>query len=193
MGVATRPTSITWHPTELRPAVAAPANMGPEVRASRPTTIDGRTARRPDGRFPSLAHVPNAAAHRATTSGVRSVPTRPRTPDTLTIRVSDTDDQSNGKRRRETASSEGVDQKRSYSGGGCACNRVRSLSTRNVRLWTSAPGCVVRRCWVQRVGAGRVSRALSRAINRKRRKSATDPLPHPSAMFATTDWEARTS
>src|SRR5882672_1020616 len=126
VGVATKPTSITWHPTDCSPAVAAPANIGPDVRASRPTTIDGRTARRPDG-LPSFAQVPNAAAHRATTSGVRSVPTRPRTPDTLTIRVSDMDDQSNGKRRRETASSEGVDRNRSYSGGGCACNRVTIL------------------------------------------------------------------
>src|SRR6267142_5619696 len=94
VGVATKPTSITWHPTDCSPAVAAPANIGPDVRASRPTTIDGRTARRPDG-LPSFAQVPNAAAHRAITSGGRSVPTRPRTPDTLTIRVSDMDDQCN--------------------------------------------------------------------------------------------------
>src|ERR1700704_4134509 len=102
---------MTSQPTDCRPAVAALANIGPEVRASLP-----RTTR--DLPFPALAHIPNAAAHRATTSGVRSDPTRPRTPDTLTIRVSDMDDQSNGKRRRETASSEGVDQNRSYSGGG---------------------------------------------------------------------------
>src|SRR6266566_9866995 len=82
---------MTSQPMELRPAVAACANMGPEVRASRPTTTDGRPARRPDGRFPSLAHVPKAAAQRATISGVRSVPTRPRIPDTLTIRVSEGD------------------------------------------------------------------------------------------------------
>src|SRR5204863_876700 len=106
--------------------MAAWENMGPEVRASRPITTGFR--------FPVCAQVPNAAAHRATNSGVRSVPTRPRTPDTLIIRLSDMDDQSNGKRRRETASSEGVDQNRNYSGGGCECNRVRSLSTRNVRL-----------------------------------------------------------
>src|SRR3954468_15062934 len=55
--------------------------MGPDVRASRPMTTCFR--------FPVCAHVPNAAAQRATISGVRSVPTRPRTPDTLTISVSD--------------------------------------------------------------------------------------------------------
>src|SRR2546423_5793384 len=88
---------MTSQPTELRPATVACANMGPDVRASRPMTIlTGRRADGPTG-VPSFAQVPNAAAQRATISGVRSVPTRPRTPDTLTIRVSDMDDQSNGK------------------------------------------------------------------------------------------------
>src|SRR3989441_2833985 len=75
--------------------------MGPDVRASRPTTTDGLTARRPDGRIPSRAHVPKAAAQPATTSGLRSVPTRPRTPDTLTIKVSDMVDQFNESIRRD--------------------------------------------------------------------------------------------
>ena len=65
--------------------MAARANMGPEVRASRPRTIFVVRFPLP----PARAQVPNAAAQRATTSGVRSVPTRPRTPDTLIIKVSD--------------------------------------------------------------------------------------------------------
>src|SRR5436190_23076625 len=91
VGVGTRPTSITPHPTDIKPAVAARANMGPDVRASRPRTTDGPLPRlpTPDSWLLSLAHAPNAAAQRATISGVRSVPTSPRTPDTLTIRVSD--------------------------------------------------------------------------------------------------------
>jgi hypothetical protein len=43
---------------------------------------------RPLSPFPVFAQVPNAAAQRAIISGVRSVPTMPRTPDTLIIRVS---------------------------------------------------------------------------------------------------------
>jgi hypothetical protein len=35
-----------------------------------------------------MTHVPNAAAQGDTLSGVRSLPTMPRTPDTPTIRVS---------------------------------------------------------------------------------------------------------
>ena len=31
---------MALHPTESNPAVAAAANMGPDVRASRPNTID---------------------------------------------------------------------------------------------------------------------------------------------------------
>ena len=56
-------------------------NIGPLVRASRPSTTEGRP--RPGPRRPS------AAACRATSSGVRSVPTWPRMPETLIIRVSD--------------------------------------------------------------------------------------------------------
>ena len=40
------------------------------------------------------------------------------------------------KRRQAKAWTKTVSKNRSYAGGGCACNRVRSLSTRNVRLWT---------------------------------------------------------
>src|SRR5690348_14145709 len=66
----------------MMPAVAARANMGPLVRASRPRTTSGRPACR--------AQAPRAAACRANSSGVRSAPTKPRIPDTLTIRVEDT-------------------------------------------------------------------------------------------------------
>jgi len=64
---------ITWHPTELRPAVAA-REHGAEVGIA--PHNDRR--RPPDaGRpIPSLATC-QTRAHRATTSGVRSVPTRP--------------------------------------------------------------------------------------------------------------------
>src|SRR5467141_2131506 len=84
---------MTSHPTDTRPEVAAAANMGPDVLASRPRTIRACRFRLPAPC--SLLHMPKAAAQRATTSGVRSVPTRPRTPDTLTIRVSDMDAQCN--------------------------------------------------------------------------------------------------
>ena len=74
----------------MSPAAAARANIGPLVRASRPSTTDGRGARavRP-GRRPSRTQAPSAAAWRATSSGVRSVPTWPRIPETLIMRVSD--------------------------------------------------------------------------------------------------------
>jgi len=54
--------------------------MGPEILLSRPTTMVGVSA--PE-RF--LAQAPNPAANLATISGVSPSPTRPRTPDTLTI------------------------------------------------------------------------------------------------------------
>ena len=82
-------------PFEDKPGIvvdnASETDIGPEVRASLPTTTrDPRFPLPPSPPpLPALAHVPNAAAQRATTSGVRSVPTRPRTPDTLTISVSD--------------------------------------------------------------------------------------------------------
>ena len=76
------PTSITSTPTDISPAVAARANIGPLVRASRPSTTSGG----PSG---LRAHAPSAAAWRATSSGVRSVPTIPRIPETLIISVSD--------------------------------------------------------------------------------------------------------
>ena len=55
-------------------------NMGPDTRLSRPTTMV-RTPERD-------AQAPNAAAYVATISGVNASPTRPRTPDTLTINPS---------------------------------------------------------------------------------------------------------
>ena len=72
---------MTSTPTDMRPAVAARANIGPLVRASRPRTTTGLP-------FCPPRH-PSAAAWRATSSGVRSLPTMPRMPDTLIINVSD--------------------------------------------------------------------------------------------------------
>jgi hypothetical protein len=75
------PRSITSTPTDMSPAIAACANIGPLVRESRPSTTTG---------FPWLrAHDPSAAAWRVTSSGVRSVPTCPRMPDTLIMSVAD--------------------------------------------------------------------------------------------------------
>ena len=72
----------------MSPAAAARANIGPLVRASRPSTTDGRGPLvRPAAA--SRTQAPSAAAWRATSSGVRSVPTCPRIPETLIIRVSD--------------------------------------------------------------------------------------------------------
>src|SRR5690349_8630614 len=75
------PTSITSTPTDIRPAVAARVNIAPLVRASRPRTTSGLPL--------DLAQAPRAAAWRATSSGVRSLPTIPRIPETLIMRVSD--------------------------------------------------------------------------------------------------------
>src|SRR5579859_2546920 len=75
-------------PTDWSPATAAACSMGPDVRASRPTTTRTRFPF-PVSRFPFFAQVPNAAAYRATFSGVRSVPTMPRIPETPTISVFD--------------------------------------------------------------------------------------------------------
>src|SRR5438093_11970155 len=66
VGVATKPTSITSQPTELRPAVAARANIGPDVLASRPRTTAAFFLLAARG---SLLQLPNAAAQRATLSG----------------------------------------------------------------------------------------------------------------------------
>src|SRR5688572_16891911 len=54
--------------------------MGPDVRESRARTTRGRFARE------SRRYAPYALANRVMTSGVSPSPTRPRTPDTLTIR-----------------------------------------------------------------------------------------------------------
>src|SRR5690606_29475932 len=72
---------MTSQPTAWSAAVAAAANMGPEVRASRARTTRGRSPSQSSRRY-----APNAAAKRETTSGVSSAPTRPRMPDTLTIK-----------------------------------------------------------------------------------------------------------
>src|ERR1044071_8581625 len=72
---------MTSQPPERNPAVAAWANIAPLVRASRPRTML---------RFPAARlQAPSAAACRATSSGVRSLPTMPRMPETEIIRVSD--------------------------------------------------------------------------------------------------------
>jgi hypothetical protein len=69
--------------------------MDPLVRESRPSTTIARPhlAKLGAGSVRLSAResdqAPNAAAYRATSSGVRSVPTCPRIPETLIIRVSD--------------------------------------------------------------------------------------------------------
>ena len=77
-GVVVSPMSMTSQPTSCSVPTTMRWNMGPETRLSRPTTM----AR--EGLFP-IDHAPNAAAYRATTSGVNASPTRPRIPDTPTI------------------------------------------------------------------------------------------------------------
>ena len=78
VGVGAMPTSTTSQPTDCSAAAAARWNMGPLTRESRP-----RTTVRPGPR--RRAYAPNAAAKVAITSGVSPSPTRPRTPETLTI------------------------------------------------------------------------------------------------------------
>src|SRR5690349_10933446 len=90
VGVVVSPMSTISTPTDCSPATAAAWSMGPDVRASRPTTTRIRRERLPvPASRPLIAHTPNAAAYRATFSGVRSVPTIPRIPDTPTISVFD--------------------------------------------------------------------------------------------------------
>src|SRR4051794_23645545 len=84
------PRSITSTPTDMSPAAAARANIDPLVRLSRPRTTVGRADGQTDwADWLDFDHEPRAAAYRATSSGVRSVPTCPRMPETLIIRVSD--------------------------------------------------------------------------------------------------------
>src|SRR2546422_4839041 len=145
--------------------MAALANMGPDVRASRPTTIDGLTARRPDGRIPSRAHVPKAAAQPATTSGVRSVRTRPRTPDTLTIKVSDMDDQFNESIRRDVlpwrgwAGAKAVAVESEW--GATPRRQTRAGTPGRSRRRTARPSLPPARAWLAspRVTAGRDGRS----------------------------------
>ena len=82
LGVVVRPTSMTRAPTACRALIATRWNIGPETRLSRPST----TAPRP----PALAtaQAPKPCAKRATISGDSASPTRPRTPETLTINPS---------------------------------------------------------------------------------------------------------
>ena len=80
-GSAPAPTSITSHPTDCSAAITARWNIGPGDPAV-PTDHDDRARSSPAGA--RIAQAPNPAAYAATTSGVRP-PTRPRTPDTLTI------------------------------------------------------------------------------------------------------------
>src|SRR5688500_7890387 len=84
VGVGARPASMTSQPTDIRPAVAARTNIGPEVRESRAMTTLARTSGFP-GAF-SDTYAPKAAAKCAMISGVSASPTLPRTPETLTIR-----------------------------------------------------------------------------------------------------------
>jgi hypothetical protein len=87
VGVVVSPTSITWAPTLSSAALATRWNSGPETRLSRPSTM-ARDGAAPLPRGRAIDHAPNAAAKRATTSGESASPTRPRTPDTLTINPS---------------------------------------------------------------------------------------------------------
>ena len=99
---------MTSTPTDMSPAAAAWVNIGPLVRASRPSTTAGRAPARPRG-CPAAevrTQAPSAAACRATSSGVRSVPTCPRIPETLIIRVSDIRTRIVGGRQREIGSAE---------------------------------------------------------------------------------------
>src|ERR1044071_6976672 len=82
---------MTSQPPERNPAVAAWANIAPLVRASRPRTML---------RFPAARlQAPSAAACRATSSGVRSLPTMPRMPETEIIRGSDMGEKQGGRGR----------------------------------------------------------------------------------------------
>src|SRR6476661_664417 len=76
--------SITSHPTSCSVPTTIRWNIGPETRLSRPTTMRRDLPRPPPPRAP-IDQAPNAAAYRATTSGVSASPTRPRMPETLTI------------------------------------------------------------------------------------------------------------
>ena len=66
---------------------AAPQRRRDGTSGPRPGCRGRRRSARPLPRGPS-AHAPNAAANRATISGVSASPTRPRTPETLTINPS---------------------------------------------------------------------------------------------------------
>ncbi len=146
---------------------------GEDDAAGGPMMLDGKL----DGGCCHEAHIDYIAPHRVNTSGGCAGEHGARG---AGVAPDDDFDGPTGRRadgpwRRETASSEAVDQDRSYSGGGCACNRVRSLSTRNARLLSartkqrcSAVVGSTSRSWAS------VSCAEPRAINKKRRKSATD-------------------
>ncbi len=79
MGVGTTLSATTSEPTESSPAMAARTNIGPDVRESR-ATYTGPVAPSARRKAPKAAVMPEIS------SGVRGAPTRPRTPDTLTIR-----------------------------------------------------------------------------------------------------------
>ena len=74
VGVVARPRSTTSRPAAMSPAATARCTIGPERRASRPTTTG-----------PSPSSAANAAEKRDSTGGVSDSPTMPRTPATLII------------------------------------------------------------------------------------------------------------
>jgi hypothetical protein len=81
VGVGTMPRRTTCTPTDWSPAVAAASNMAPLVRESRPRSTV--TSPPPASR---RRKAPNPPASVAMSSGVRTSPTMPRKPETLTMR-----------------------------------------------------------------------------------------------------------
>jgi hypothetical protein len=78
VGVGAIPTSTTSQPTDCSAAITAREHRPGDARVA-PDHHDGPRAALP------RAYAPNAAAKCAITSGVSPSPTRPRTPETLTI------------------------------------------------------------------------------------------------------------
>src|SRR2546425_8381800 len=78
VGVLTSPTSITSQPTDIRPAAAARANIGPDVRASRPsTTAVPRRGPPPPPPSPPLAPPPQGPPPPPPPSPGRGLPPHP--------------------------------------------------------------------------------------------------------------------
>ena len=136
---------MTSAPTDMMPAVGGLGEHGTAGAGIPPQ--DHRAARR----WPA-AQAPSAAAWRATSSGVRSVPTMPRIPETLIISVSDMRQKiaETGLRRRcgrrrdrrRRRGREGLHRRRDRSGAGAAPSssqavggRARAAGTRGWWSW----------------------------------------------------------